>query len=219
MTVEETLIHGRVHTDQHDGGSKECPPPLEAGQHLPALCLVLHGSRQGRTQQGAVGVTPTSQAVAAAAGAQGRSDVARWPHAALSQHTQPSHPARPGPGNRPGRGTTTAPLRAPGKGHAAPAATLRQAEGRQKAAAGWVLLGKRIFAQDRSPAQALRPLDFLWDRAWAGYEPFACTLQPRFCIYWNNAQDHTLYKKCDEVITKIQPGVFAGLFSFNSLCH
>lgn len=77
----------------------------------------------------------------------------------------------------------------PGKGHAASAAT----RGTWREAEGSSRLGLGM-----SPVPTLRPWLF---------------------IYWNNAQDHTLYKKCDEVITKIQPGVFAGLFRLNSLCH
>lgn len=135
--------------DQRDTSSKECPP-----QHPLALCLIPQGSGQGTAQPGAVG---------------GSSDVPRWPHGAvsLSQHTgqchstrSPGTPSAPtagsgGTGNHPrrgtGRGTATAPLRAPGKGHAAPAATPRQVEaGRRQQPAG-CSKGKRIFAQERSP--------------------------------------------------------------------
>lgn len=146
--VEETLIHGRAYTDQHDVGSKECPPLLQAGQHPPALCLAPQGSGQARARPGTVGVTP-----------------GRWPQPSAGVtfrggHTlhchstrRPRTPPAPGSGagNYPGRGTATAPLRAPGKGHAAPTASPRQVEGGRRQQPAGFSRGRGFFPQEQSP--------------------------------------------------------------------
>lgn len=98
------------------------PTPAPGWKTPPGTLLSPAGLRARQGTAGGCGCPPRPRA-----GVTLRGGHTRHCHSTRSPRTPPAPGS--GAGNRAGRGTATAPLRAPGKGHGAPTATPRQAEG------------------------------------------------------------------------------------------